>query len=74
MYQKCPSDIFIPFCHGAPAALGALRFLRTRVATAYFAVPFTTAMRRSSVADTDRPRRGLPRPNCHSIAFFPPSL
>ena len=52
---------------GAPAALRALRRLRTRVATALFAPSFATAMRHSSVSATNRPpRRGWARPNCHS--------
>ena len=54
------------------AALGALLPLRTRVATAFFAAPFISAICRSSVTATDRPpRRGLPSPNCHSIAARP---
>ena len=53
-----------------PVALGALLLLWTRVAMAFFVVPFTTAISRCSVAATDRPpKRGLPRPNCHSHWF-----
>ena len=68
---------------GGLAALGALRRLRARVATALFAPSFATAMRSSSVSATDRPpRRGLPRPNCHNhclisytlLPFLPDSL
>ena len=60
-----------PIPPGAPASLRALRCLRPGlwawVSTAHFAPSFATAMRRSSVSATDRPpRRGLPRPNCHS--------
>ena len=52
---------------GDPAALRALQRLRARVATALFTPSFATAMCRSSVSATERPpRRGLPRPNCHS--------
>ena len=52
------------------AALGAFWLLQSRVAKAFFAPPFATAMRCSSVALTDRPlRRGLPRPNSHSHWF-----
>ena len=51
----------------APPALGALRRLRVRVSWPRLAPPCFTAMRRSSLSATDRfPRRGLPRPNCHS--------
>ena len=56
---------------GAPTALRALRCLRARVATALFAPSFANAMRRSSLSATDRPpRRGLPRPNCHSCRWL----
>ena len=50
-----------------PAALRTLQRLQALVATALFAPSFATAMRCSSVSAADRPpRRGLPRPNCHS--------
>ena len=82
------SGISLGYLHSipprAPAALGALRLLRTRVATAFFATPFTTAMRRSSVAATDRPPGEvcppkLPQPMVHvvdvasAINFFCPA-
>ena len=59
--------IYLEYLHSipprAPAALGALRLLRTLVAIAFFALPATTAMRCSSVAATNRPpRHGLPCP------------
>ena len=76
LYQGYPWDIFIPFpAPRAHAALGALRLLRTRVATVtafkFFkfvarVVPFTTAMCRSSVAATDRPS--------NKVKFAPPKL
>ena len=73
LYQGYSWDIFISFSHEPllrSPALGAFRLLRTRVATAFFAAPLTTAMRRSSVAATDRPlSRVLPSPNCHSHWF-----
>ena len=49
----------------APAALRALQRLRARVATALFAPSFATAVRRSSVAATDRPPQ---------TRFAPPKL
>ena len=50
-----------------PCRLERFACLRARLAMALFAPSFATAMRRSSVSATDRPpRRGLPRPNCHS--------
>ena len=55
----CIRDI-LGYLHSVPplalGALGALQLLRTRVVTAFFAAPFTTVMRRSSVAATDRPQ------------------
>ena len=51
--------------------MGALRRLRTRVATAFFTQYLATVMRSSSVSATNRPpRRCLPRPNCHSHSLI----
>ena len=73
-FTKIVSGISLGYLHSipprAPASLGALRLLRTWVATAFFAAPVTTAMCRSAVAATfSPPRRVLPSPNCHSHWF-----
>ena len=67
--QVCIRDIFGVSSFYFATGPCRLLLLRTRVDTAFFA-PFTTVMVRRSVAATDRPpRRGLPRPNCHSHWF-----
>ena len=50
------SGISLEYLHSIqPLAPAALRALLTRVATAHFVAPFITAMRRSSVAATEKP-------------------
>ena len=66
LYQGYSMDSLLQSARG-PCRLESFAAPSARVATALFAPSFATAMRRSSVSATDRPpRRGLPRPNCHS--------